>query len=419
MAVGLMIRVLLIAYSNYVRDGRVKRQAEALAQRGDQVDVICLADKQLRGGNGVNTIGVEMPRYHGSNRMGYVHSYLRFFSRAAVIGMRRSRVQRYDAAIVCSMPDAVVLCVLPLKLFGTRVILDVHDTMPELYRDKFGGSAGALGARMLMFEERASAWLADRVLAVHDLHRIRLESAGIPAPKISVVLNSPDPRIFSPSVNRPPAGDTFTIVCHGTITRRLGLDVAFKALDMLREQIPCARLMVIGKGDYLAQAKASVAAMNLADRVTFMEPVPIEELPALLRQADVGLVPNLPSAATHLMLPVKLLEYATLGIPIIAARLRTVQHYFGEDAIEFFDGGNPAALATAIADVYANPKRRTELARRASQVAGALSWGHQRERYFDAIDSLLRPDAIAVIKPESGQDAGTHGDGREAALADR
>jgi glycosyltransferase involved in cell wall biosynthesis len=257
------------------------------------------------------------------------------------------------------------------------------------------------------------------VLAVHDLHRIRLESAGIPAPKISVVLNSPDPRIFSPSGNRPPAGDTFTIVCHGTITRRLGLDVAFKALDMLREQIPCARLMVIGKGDYLAQAKASVAAMNLADRVTFMEPVPIEELPASLRQADVGLVPNLPSAATHLMLPVKLLEYATLGIPIIAARLRTVQHYFGEDAIEFFDGGNPAALATAIADLYADPKRRTELARRASQVAGALSWAHQRERYFDAIDSLLRPDAIAVTKPESGQGAGAHGDGGEAVLADR
>jgi glycosyltransferase involved in cell wall biosynthesis len=389
--ISFMARVLMIAYSNYVRDGRVKRHAEALAQRGDHVDVICLEDEQLRSANGVRTIGIEMPRYHGSNRIAYVRSYARFFASAMATALRLSRVQPYDAVIACSMPDMIVLCAASLKLFGTRLILDIHDTMPELYRDKFSDNRGALGARLLMLEERMSAWLADRVLAVHDLHRSRLEAAGIPAGKIRVVLNSPDLKIFHPrALSLANGRPGMTLVCHGTVARRLGLDIAFKALGLLGPEESGVRLMVIGRGDYLAEAKALVAAMKLEDRVSFIAPVPIEDLPALLAQADVGLVPNRPSAATHLMLPVKMLEYATLGLPIIAARLHTIARYFRDDAVRFFEPGVPEALAAAIRELHRNLKRRYELAERASEIAEMLSWKHQKDRYFDAIDSAIR-----------------------------
>jgi glycosyltransferase involved in cell wall biosynthesis len=384
-----MSRFLVIAYTSYVRDGRVKRHAEALAGRGDEVDVICLGSDQLHSANGVNLIGIEMPRYRGSNRAAYMRSYLRFFTRAAAIALRRSIAARYDAALVCSMPDAVVVCAVALKLLGTRLILDVHDTMPELYLNKFSGRRGAFGARLLQLEERASALIANRVLAVHDLHRIRLEAAGIPAEKIRVVLNSPDPRIFSSLDGRRTRTEFFTLVCHGTITRRLGLDVAFQAIDLLRETIPTLRLMVIGDGDYLPAARDLVAQMRLDDEVNFLAPVPIEKLPAVLEQADVGIVPNQPSAATHLMLPVKMMEYATLGIPIIAARLRTIEHYFGDDAALLFKPGDAGALADAIENLYANRERAAALARRASRVADKLSWMHQREHFFAAIDDLL------------------------------
>ena len=399
-----MARVLIIAYSSYVRDGRVKRHAEALALRGDHVDVSCLADTQLRSANGVTTIGIEMPRYHGANRIAYVRSYARFFVSAAATALRLSRARPYDAVIACSMPDEVVLCAAPLKLFGTRVFLDIHDTMPELYRDKFSDNRGALGARLLMVEERMSAWLADRVLAVHDLHRSRLEAAGIPAGKINVVLNSPDLKIFRPgALSRANGHPGMTLVCHGTVARRLGLDIAFKALALLGPEESPVRLMVIGSGDYLAEAKALVAAMKLQDRVSFVAPVPIEDLPALLARADVGLIPNRPSAATHLMLPVKMLEYATLGLPIIAARLQTIERYFGDAAVRFFEPGQPEALAAAIRELHKQPRRRRELARRASEIAETLSWKHQKDRYFDAVDSFAgsREEKRSVNRAEN------------------
>jgi glycosyltransferase involved in cell wall biosynthesis len=315
---------------------------------------------------------------------------MRFFSMAAQRAARMSMKQRYDVVIVCTMPDAVIVCAMLPKFLGSKVVLDVHDTMPELYRDKFGGARGAAGAKLLMLEERASSWWADRVLAVHDLHRDRLQQAGVPAEKIHVVMNSPDTRIFDLHKNGDSfAPNEFTVICHGTVTQRLGLDIAISAVASLRSEIPELRLKVIGEGDRLAESRALVDQLGLGARVSFMDLVPVEKLPALLVKADVGLVPYRPSSATHLMLPVKLLDYATLGIPVIAARLRTVEYYFGDGAVELFEPGNVSDLARAIRLLYRNPDLRGRLAERARHALEALNWQNQRNEYYRAIDSLL------------------------------
>jgi glycosyltransferase involved in cell wall biosynthesis len=382
-------RFLIIAYTAYLHDGRVKRHAEALAERGDHVDVISLAGGEPPTINGVNLIGMPMPRYRGSNKAAYFGSYIRFFAMASNKAARLSMKQRYDGVIVCTMPDAVVVCAILPKILGSKVVLDVHDTMPELYRDKFGGARGAVGAKLLMLEERVSSWCADRILAVHDLHRDRLRDAGVPAHKIRVVTNSPDPRIFNLRRTDNPSSKDFTLICHGTVTARLGLDLLISAVNSLRTEIPDLRLRVIGQGDQLASSRALVDRLELSDRINFMNLVPVEELPALLVTTDVGVVPYRPSSATHLMLPVKLLDYATLGIPVIAARLRTVEHYFANDAVELFEPGSVADLARAISRLYHDPLLRQRLAERASSALRLLNWERQRSEYLRAIDSLF------------------------------
>ena len=397
-----MAHILLIAYTTYVHDGRVKRHAEALAERGDRVDVLCLDSGHNGVSNGVNVIGLKMPRYRGASRSGYVSSYVRFFAKASWATLRQSLVERYDVTIVCTMPDAAVLCALPARLLGSRIVLDVHDTMPELYQDKFGGRRGAIGARLLMLEERTSAGCADRVLAVHALHRARLIRAGIPANKITTVMNAPDPALFCASPNRRDrAGDSFTLVCHGTVAHRLGLDIAIEAVAQVRPRIPGLRLMVIGAGDYLETARQMVVQRRLGQCVRFIDQVPVQELPRLLAEADVGLVPNRASNATHLMLPVKLLDYTALGIPTIAARLRTMEHYFGERAVRFFEPGDIRDLAAAIEELHRDRARRSELAHNARRAAERIGWPAQRAEYYRIIDSLLpKPAAAARCDPE-------------------
>ena len=389
-----MARILVIAYTNYAFDGRVKRHAEALAERGDEVDVLSLAGEHQGMLNGVNVIGLRIPRYRGASRSSYVSSYLRFFAVASWMAMRLSLKRRYDVAVVCTMPDAAVLCAIPTRLAGTRILLDIHDTMPELYSDKFGGRRGALGARILKIEERICAGRADMVLAVHDLHRRRLIAAGIPPERIRVVMNVSDPAVFRPGQHRQHQSGNFNLICHGTITHRLGLDLAIEAVAIARQRIDGLRLIVIGGGDYCDEAKRLVERLNLRDHVRFEPPVATERLPELLIRAHAGLVPNRASSATHLMLPVKLLDYAALGIPTIAARLRTIEYYFGSDALRLFEPGEPARLAAAIEDLYHHPALRLELVTKAHRVVERIGWAKQRAEYYRAVDSLLAPTAL-------------------------
>jgi len=112
-------------------------------------------------------------------------------------------------------------------------------------------------------------------------------------------------------------------------------------------------------------------------------------LPEMLAPARIGLVPNLPSSATHLMLPVKMLDYATLGIPVIASRLRTVERYFGDGAVEFFEPGNAEDLARAIERLYLDADLRAQLVSHGRRAIERLSWDAQRAEYLNVIDSLM------------------------------
>ncbi len=385
-----MARVLIIAYTTYVHDGRVKRHAEALAARGDSVDVIALRSGTEGLQHGVNVIGIPIQRYRGASRASYLNSYVRFFASAARLGYRLGRVQPYDVVIACTLPDTAVLSALPARWCGSRVILDIHDTMPELYQEKFGGRRGALGAKALMVMERLCAGFADRVFAVHQLHRMRLERAGIPPEKITVVMNSPQPRIFKMArYGAPQSSPQCVLACHGTITRRLGIDTAIKAVSLLVDRIATVRLRVLGGGDYLEEARRLASRLGVADRVHFEGVAPIENLPALLRDVTIGLVPNHASSATHLMLPVKLMEYAALGIPVVASRLRTVEHYFPDSAVRLVTPGDSDAMANAIQELFDAPGLRRQLARNAHGIARELSWAHQEAQFFAAIDKLI------------------------------
>jgi glycosyltransferase involved in cell wall biosynthesis len=173
------------------------------------------------------------------------------------------------------------------------------------------------------------------------------------------------------------------------VAHRLGLDVGLRAINLLRDRIPALRLLVLGMGDHLESVKALAAELKLEQIVTFANVVPTGELPRVLSQAAVGLVPNRASAATHLMLPVKLLEYAMFGIPIVAPRLKTIQYYFDEESVRYFTPEDPADLAAGIEELYRNPLRRIELARRAAVIAKQLSWQHEKSRYYEAIDTLI------------------------------
>jgi glycosyltransferase involved in cell wall biosynthesis len=384
-----MSRILILAYRAFSHDARLRRNAEALARRGDSVDVVCLAIEGGGCSGPVNVIGLPAPRYRGKSKARYMMHYMYFFYRAFMTATRRSLGKRYDLVMAMSMPDAMVFGCLGAKLLGSKVVLDITDMMPELYRDRFGARKWDVGGKLLRLEERISAHAADRVLAVHEPHRRRLESAGINPAKIRVVMNSPDPRVFRAVERKRSANGEFVVVYHGSLIRRLGIDTAIQAVAIARHTIPGLRLRILGTGDYLDEAQALVRHLSLDNNVTFHGFLPVEEVARYVADADVGVVPYRLNEATHYMLPLKLLEYALMGVPVISARLEAVEYYFGSDGVRYFESGDAADLASAIEEQYRRPEVGAALVRKGRKAIEAISWDRQCKEFYEALDSVL------------------------------
>jgi glycosyltransferase involved in cell wall biosynthesis len=381
----------MIAYTRYASDPRVRREAEALAARGDLVDFICVQEKDAgapRNYSGVNLYPVSAGRYQGDSTLSYLAIYVSFLFRSFCLMTRLYFRKRYDIVQVHTMPDFLVFAALVPKIFGAKIILDVHDLMPELYACKFGPDRRRWFIKLITWIERRSIAFADRAIAVHIPHRDALVQHGNSSQKFFILLNVPDPAIFQLNgVLR--HDDRFRLIYHGTVARRHGLEVALRAVAIVKDQIPNLEFLVIGHGDDLQRIKELAEQLKLQSYVRFLGTMPVEQLPKHLSEADVGLVPILYDSFTRYMLPLKLMEYARMGVPAIVSETETIRAYFAPQMVRYCKPGDQKELAEAILELYRNPERRKQLITAAGKFSSTYNWDEQKKGYYDLVDGLL------------------------------
>jgi glycosyltransferase involved in cell wall biosynthesis len=389
-----MARVCMIGFTQYRTDPRVMREAEALVQRGDSVDVICIRAAERDGRrsvDGVRLYEVWTPRYRGSNLLMYLAQYLVFFVVASLRSAWLHSKKRYDVVEVHTMPDFFVFTAAIPKLFGAKVLLDVHDLSPELYQSKFGLARSHWFIRLLRWIERRSVSFADRAIAVHEPHLEVLARHGNPKEKFEVLLNVADSRRFSPRTTEPAPDAPFKLVYHGTIAPRHGLDVAVRAVHLARREIDRMEFAIIGVGDDVPRIERLVAELGLEDVVRLStKAVPVENLVPFLEDAHVGVVPIRHDEFTKYMLPLKLLEYVALRIPVACSDTETIRAYFDDGMLAFFRPGDERDLAARLVELYRHPERRRALAKRAHTFNERFSWDSQKLKFYGSIDSLAR-----------------------------
>ncbi|RMG20485.1 MAG: glycosyltransferase [Deltaproteobacteria bacterium] len=401
------MRVGVIVFTHYRRDGRVRRAAEALAARGDEVRVVALHEEghpEVEVMRGVTVERVPLRRLSlttKQTRRRYLYEYGYFAAEAVRRLVRWHRAAPLDLVHVHNMPDALVFTSLPAKLAGVPVLLDIHDLMPDLYQNKFGSDSNALVYRALVAQCRAAAAFADGVLTVHEEARALLTRYGIPRDRIEVVLNTSDDSIFRWRGFKEP-GDRFVIVYHGSISRRHGLDLAVRAVAAQRDRFPQpVHLKIVGEGDAALELEALIRELGVQDIVS-LEPrfLPVEALPDFLADADLALVPYRRSPATEIMLPCKVFDYGNMGIPQIVSRLSCVSHYFDANTVRWVEAGDEAALGEAMVELARDPEARRRLVHAMRERCQVLSWPEQRRvflRYVDQVAAGRRRRAPSAL----------------------
>ena len=148
-------------------------------------------------------------------------------------------------------------------------------------------------------------------------------------------------------------------------------------------------LIVIGDGDHLPELRRLAHALGLADRVSFAgQRVPVHALPAMLRTADIGVVPGRSGVYNALAIPTKLLEYVACGVPVIAADHAALRDYFEDDAVGFFPPEDHVALARLLGVLCADTDRRRQMSRRAMRFFDQHSWPRHARLYVDLVAGL-------------------------------
>lgn len=389
--------IFMAAYTNYRRDPRVRRQAEALVEAGYRV--VFMASQQRGEPHREVIAGVEIVKVPGlQNRRTsmavYLADYAIFFLLLVMHLMLRPR--RYALIHVNNMPDFLVFAAWLPRLLGTPVIHDVHDLMPELFEEKFGAGQRSWILAAIRAQERWAGRFASAVLTVEDRLKDILTSRGTPSDKIYVLMNLPDDRIFTARVApRPkPSQAPFVLVYHGTLARRLGLDIAIRAVAQARARVPTIQFRIVGAGEERANLITLRDELGLAGPVTFSDGfVPVHTIPALIADADVGVCPLRISGGTDIMLPTKLLEYVSMGIPCIVPRTGTITRYFDERMVQFFEADNVASLSDSIVALHADPQRREDIARGAQlRFANKYRWSLHKAIYLNLVRSLTVGD---------------------------
>ena len=388
------MRIAMVAHAAYPGDPRLRRQIDALTAADYEVDLFCLR----RPGEDRTEIDgrlriVRLPVHRAfSGFAGHLAEYLAFAGLAAVELTRAQHLRHYRLVQVATLPDFLAFAAAPLKLSGVPLLLDLHEDMPEFFRDRFAHPVLRPLAPAVVIAARASAGIADELITVHEPLRQLAIARGVDPGRISVVMNSADTQLFDPARHprRPFMEDAeLRLIHHSSLLRIYGAGTLVEAVALLDATLP-TRLDIFGDGPYRAELEAVVARSGASDRVRLHGPVPIDELPALIAAADVGVVPTLPEPYMRLSLSTKLLEYAAMGIPIVASDLATFRAHFSDEAVHYVPGGDAGALAAAFRSLAADPVAAARLGAEAHRQAATYRWEAQAARYLEIVNGLVQ-----------------------------
>ena len=150
-------------------------------------------------------------------------------------------------------------------------------------------------------------------------------------------------------------GDKFVVFYHGSISAERGILEAIESIGKLRDSYPDIVLFLIGSVSGLALIEEQIRKLDLQNKVIIHASVDYAEVPKYISMSDLCLVP-LPNAPSwRYQCPLKLLEYMSMGKPVIAVEMPANREVLGDSNFAVIvPKADPEEFAKAIIYAYKN-----------------------------------------------------------------
>jgi glycosyltransferase involved in cell wall biosynthesis len=381
-------KICLIVQNSYPSDVRVRKEADALRARGHEVFVIaCRAPNEPKKEvvNGVKIYRVPPSKCRGG-KVRYIYEYAVFFL-FAFLGLNILDFKfKIDVVHINTLPDFLVFCSIIQKLKGRKIILDMHEIMPEFFISKFAAYPDSSVVKSLLFLERASLRFADRIITVNHALKEVFQNRAVPGKIVEVIMNTVDGNVLRQVESTP--HQTFNCVYHGTITEMYGLDVALTAFSKARTATNNMCFHIFGDGPQLGHLKCCAKRLDIENSVKFHGMVPYDKINEMLANMDLGILALRKDIFLNLSFSNKLAEYVHLTIPVVHSDLDSIRYYFNDEEILYFTAGCADDLAEKIRYAYDHREDMRLRAKAAYAKYTSIDWSVMSMRYIRIIEGI-------------------------------
>ena len=189
--------------------------------------------------------------------------------------------------------------------------------------------------------------------------------------------------------DRPP-----TIIHLGFNERSRGTQLMVEAFRAVREEVPEAKLLVVGgfsPPSLEHEMRKDVYEAGLDDAVTITGKVPFEEIGSYLANASIGWVPWQPFVKNDLNIPTKLFEYMAYKLPIVSSRLRSTSPFVHEGKNGYLvTPDDPVSHARAHIHLLRNPVEAQSMGEYGQALVDSqYNWDQMEQRLYFLYNKLL------------------------------
>jgi len=248
---------------------------------------------------------------------------------------------------------------------GARLMLTIHNARPRGISDRvdyWGGVYDETMGHMLFGQCDRINCVSMAALVDTIPERYRSRS--------TVVYNGVDTALYRPGLptdglrERLGMGPGPVILSNGRLIEQKGFPTLIKALQLVREEVKGAQLLIIGKGPLKEMLQQEAGRLGVSGSVRFVTGIPEAEMPVYYNLADVFALPSNyePSA-------VVLYEALGCGLPVVATDAGGNPEIVSEECGYIVPKRQPDILAGRLLALLTDDERRRAMGRAARQRA--------------------------------------------------
>ena len=217
----------------------------------------------------------------------------------------------------------------------------------------------------------------------NETKKIIIDEYNVIQEKISIVPNGVDLSMFNITKKKNPK----KVVFAGAMYYHRGLDVLLETIPLVIEKIPDAKFVLLGSGTEMDKLKEIVSKNKLDNSVEFKGWIERQKIPENIADASIGIGPLRLTEVTSRALPIKVLEYMAVSLPLIAQK-GTLPNDVLENEKNGFFIENHIELAEKIILLLNEPKKVQNMGAHSLKLVQKFSWDQVVDSVINEVKNI-------------------------------